>query len=533
MIKRLILGLILGISLSSLADDKSLLLFEEEKTFDYYFLEAMRLKYQDNRAEAFLMLQKALEIDSTSSSALFEISDYYLHFHQDSLALDALEKAVKNKPDIFEYKLILANQYREQEKTKEPIAIYENLVLEQPENIELYVNLIVLYTHEQMYDKAIESLNALENNTGMNEMVSLQKFNLYTKMGDDEKGIEEIKKLSEKYPFDSRYLFMLGDVYMQSEEKELAREYYEKGHEIDPLSPYYAIFMVGYYESKNETDSINVLFENLMDQHSQEIELNRLYGLFLLSQKRLDEAKFQLQIVTEADPEDYDSWRSLLGIALSEENWEEIKAICSAALVHFPEDSEFYLYKGFALYNEKAYEEALTVFQEGIQYIPSSQRQILSTFYGQTGDIYHQLNQINKAQEAYEKALEYYERNAVVLNNYAYFLSLENRDLDKAERMSAKAVQIETNNATYLDTYAWIFFQQKNYSLAKFYIERSLNTGGAENPEVIEHYGDILFHAGEKERAVQEWERALPLQSNEKRKELLQKKIKDRKFYEL
>jgi Tfp pilus assembly protein PilF len=76
-----------------------------------------------------------------------------------------------------------------------------------------------------------------------------------------------------------------------------------------------------------------------------------------------------------------------------------------------------------------------------------------------------------EAYKAYDEALKYNDKNVVVLNNYAYFLSLEKKDLKKAERMSALAVKLEPNNSTYLDTYAWIFFVQGNYTLAKIYIE--------------------------------------------------------------
>ena len=64
------------------------------------------------------------------------------------------------------------------------------------------------------------------------------------------------------------------------------------------------------------------------------------------------------------------------------------------------------------------------------------------------------------------------------LNNYAYYLSLVGRDLDKAERMSGKVIERFPNNSTYLDTYAWILFKKGNYTLAKFYMETAIKNGG-------------------------------------------------------
>ena len=127
----------------------------------------------------------------------------------------------------------------------------------------------------------------------------------------------------------------------------------------------------------------------------------------------------------------------------------------------------------------------------------------------------------------YEKALSYNASNIPVLNNYSYFLAMEGRDLDKAERMSAQAVKAEPDNATYLDTYAWIFFKQGNYSLARIYLQNALDKT---KEELFEHCGDILFMLGEVDEAVTYWQKAL--EAGSESAELLQKKIKNKKYIE-
>ncbi len=55
--------------------------------------------------------------------------------------------------------------------------------------------------------------------------------------------------------------------------------------------------------------------------------------------------------------------------------------------------------------------------------------------------------------KAYERSLRYWPDNTMVLNNYAYFLSLEERDLERALTMSSRVVALTDNNPTYLDTH--------------------------------------------------------------------------------
>ena len=152
-----------------------------------------------------------------------------------------------------------------------------------------------------------------------------------------------------------------------------------------------------------------------------------------------------------------------------------------------------------------------------------------SDFYGQIGDIYYQMKQMDQTYKAYDEALKYNDNNIVVLNNYAYFLSLDKKDLKKAERMSAQCIKLEPDNATYLDTYAWIFFVQGNYTLAKIYIESALEKDNTKSAELVDHYGDILYMTGDKDKAVEQWKKARELG---KESEVLDRKIIEGKYIE-
>ncbi|MDR0540770.1 MAG: tetratricopeptide repeat protein [Dysgonamonadaceae bacterium] len=545
---------------------------EDRRKFDYFFLDALRLKYKNEHTNAFNAFQYALQIDSTSSIALYELSHYYLFLKKEDQALNLLKKAVLYFPDNFEYKLALAGLSRNLGKYKEAIALYEELIGEHPQDAELYYHLSNLYLQQKDSDKAIEALNGLENNMGVNEAVSLQKYRLYKSSGKDDAALRVIEALAAKFPTESKYQILIGDFYLENRELDKALSYYEKSAQADADDPYYFIAMSNYYEAKDDSEAAaqeiekalknpaldidtklgvlgryidgldwesddrntaNALFEILMEQHSQDKELNRMYGQFLLMQGKKEEAKFQLQVVTEAQPEDIAAWTQLLDIVVKEGNPDEIIKICDGALVYFPNVPEFYFYKGTACFLKQAYAKALDIYQEGLDITPIENKMLLSTFAGQMADIYYQLGNRQEAFAFYDKALQYNERNIAALNNYAYYLSLAKEHLDRAERMAATAVKMQSDNATYLDTYAWVFFQQENYSLAKFYIESAVSKSAQPGGDILEHYGDILYKTGNADRAVLEWEKALPLkEAGGENVDLLKKKIADRTYYE-
>lgn len=155
-------------------------------------------------------------------------------------------------------------------------------------------------------------------------------------------------------------------------------------------------------------------------------------------------------------------------------------------------------------------------------------KQLLAQFYATIGDAQNQLKRYAASDSAYNKALELDPNNVYVLNNYAYYLSIRNTDLERAERMSKKTNDLEPDNNSYQDTYGWILYQMKKYDDAKIWVGKALENGGRSNGTLLEHYGDILYQLGDKENAIKYWEDAKKAGASE----LIDKKIMEKKLYE-
>ncbi len=540
----------------------------EQRKFDYFFLEGLNLKAEGKFDAAFDAFNYCLAIDSTASPVLYELSSFYVQMNRPEKAVDMLRRAVAADSDNFTYRMSLATLSRNMGMYGETTETYEKLVEDFPKKTELNYYLADALTQEGEIGKAIDAYNALESSVGMNEALSMQKYKLYNQLGQQDAAFEEIEKLAKKYPMEARYQIILGDLYLEKNDTVKARAYYDKAHETDPDNPYYIVSMANYYEaignkdaaeteifdalvnekldvetkvailsryimrlqqSQKGTERANTLFKALLEQHPEDTDLKQMYGSLLITQGKTDEARFQFQLVTEMEPENASAWQQLLNLALRTEDVEEVIRICTKCQTLFPNAPEYYFYLGIAYYQQDKYQEALDTYYAGIDIIPAENPQLKSDFYGQIGDIYYKMNQLDQTYKAYDEALKYNDNNIVVLNNYAYFLSLDKKDLKKAERMSAQCIKIEPDNATYLDTYAWIFFVQGNYTLAKIYIESALEKDTTKSAELVNHYGDILFMTGDKNGAVSQWEKAREMG---KESETLNRKIAESIYIE-
>lgn len=540
----------------------------QQRKLDYFFYEGVKLKNAGKFDAAFDLFSHCLEIDSTASPVLYELSSFYVEMNKPEKAVGLLQRAVNYAPDNFTYRMALASVSRGPGMFSDASAEYQTLIDKFPDKTDLNYYLAESLTQEGEISKAIEAYDALENSVGMNEAISIQKYKLYNTLNEPDKAMKEIQKLADKYPMEARYQIVMGDLYLEKNDTDKALLCYNKAHEIDPSNPYYIVSMANYYEivgdkeaaetqirsalvnndldvdtkvnilsryvvrlqqNKQDIEGANTLFKTLLEQHPEETELKLMYGSLLAMQDKTEEARFQFQLVTEMEPDNAGAWQQLLNLSLKADNMEEVKRICIKCQELFPNAPEYYFYLGIAHYQLKEYNKALETYQAGIRIIDKENTSQLSDFYGQIGDIYYQQKNVTKAYEAYEEALKYNDKNIVVLNNYSYFLTLDKKELKKAERMSAQCIKLQPDNSTYLDTYAWVFFTQGNYTLAKIYIENAISKDSTNSSELADHYGDILYMNGEKEKALEQWKKAKELG---KQSETLDRKIAEQIYIE-
>ena len=171
---------------------------------------------------------------------------------------------------------------------------------------------------------------------------------------------------------------------------------------------------------------------------------------------------------------------------------ENVIRECQTAVEYVPDEPALFYYLGLAQYINKRDNDAIASLKRGASMIKSeTSKEMAADIYGLLGDIYQKIGRIHDTYIAYDSCLVYNPDKVLCLNNYAYFLSLEGKDLKKAEKMSYRAITVEPNNATYLDTYAWILYKQKRYEDAKAYIDMALeHLKEGDDPD-----GEIAKHA--------------------------------------
>ena len=541
---------------------------EQQRKYDYFFLEAMRLKEKKDYASAFGLLQHCLDIHPNAASALYEVSQYYMFLRQVPQGQEALEKAVANAPDNYWYSQGLASLYQQQNELDKAVTLLEQMVVRFPAKQDPLFNLLDLYGRQEKYDEVISTLNRLEKRMGKNEQLSMEKFRIYLQMKDDKKAFQEIESLVQEYPMDMRYQVILGDVYLQNGKKQEAYDVYQKVLAAEPDNPMAIFSMASYYkqteqeelyqqqldtlllnkkvtpdtkvgvmrqmiveneQADKDSTQIIALFDRIMKQEQDDPQIPMLYAQYLLSKNMEAESVPVLEQVVDLDPTNNAARMMLIGAAVKKEDYKQIIKVCEPGIEATPDALEFYYYLAVAYNQAEKPDSVISICKRALEHTTAdSKKEIVSDFYSILGDMYHTQKQMKEAYAAYDSALVYNPSNIGALNNYAYYLSVERRDLDKAEEMSYKTVKAEPNNATYLDTYAWILFEKGNYAEARIYIDNAMKSeGGDESDVIVEHCGDIYYMTGDVDGALTYWKKALEMGSESK---TLKQKIEKKKY---
>ena len=549
------------------------LTYAQQRRFNELFLEAIRQKEAEHIDAESELLEAALHINPNAPEALYEMGVLKLSYtsYSDTLGRalgdSLLRKAVKADPQNVYFKETLATYLANNADYREAIDLYEELA-DAKEDGETLTTLIWLYKTSGDYAGAIRTIDRLERIEGKSEQLSLEKFQTYLAMKDDEHAYRAIEDLCAEYPYDLRYRVLMGDLYDQNGYHEQALLIYKDVLTAEPDNSYAQISLLAYYKAaqadslyldllhrvvlnprtqsgariealrgymednlRHGADSTQVLrlFNQALAQPQEDRSIAELKAYYV-SEKQMpvDSLLDCMRTILRIEPDYTKARLQELLIMLQRDSMQQVAHICREGELYDPSEITFYYYEGTALYRMGRDNEAIRQLQRGTERIDeSTDKTTASDVYALLGDVLYERKLHEEAYAAYDRALEYNEDNTLCLNNYAYFLSLDGIRLDQAERMSRKVIEAEPDEASYLDTYAWILYLKKDYAQAFEYIREALNLAeeSAENASLFHHAGDIAYRLGNRAQALSYWKKALQLTTDRTARRIIQRKV--------
>ena len=499
---------------------------------------------KQNLQEALRLFNECKKLDQNSVPLKYELAKTYNLLGAYELAVQNAEACAQADQKNEWYQLLLIECYRSVKQYHRSIKLWEQLVKNFPGKTDFKEDLAIEYSRVGEYDKSYKIYDELELTYGINEQITLNKCKLLKSQKNYKETEQELLRLSNHNKNEPRYYAYLADFYIEQKKLDEAKLMYDKILSIDPNNPsvnlalhdYYSaqgldekafdylkkaflnpeldieykIDAASYYYARAEKQPESIYYtrglelsETLVKIQPKEPKGNAIYGNFLLLGGKTKEAAKCFYISAENETVDFKVWGQLLFADSELRQYDSLEHHSSMAITLFPSQSNTYFFNGVANMHIRNYKKAAQSLKDGLEFVVDN-KALMMDFYSTLGDAYNYLKEYQKSDKAFDDALKIDADNTYVLNNYAYYLSFRNDNLDKAEKLSKKANDLNPNNRNYMDTYGWILYQEKKYNEAEEWLSAAAKMGPPK-AVILEHYGDVLFKLNKIEEALTQW----------------------------
>lgn len=514
------------------------------------------------------VLKPLVETSADNDAAWYYMGLAYYAKKDMEMAEHCLANAVKADGNNFWYRYRLAGLYAATSRPDQTVEMYEGLLKDFPKKSDLYYDLVEMYSAQGKNEKALETLTEIETVFGMTEAIAMFRFNLLMRMNRPEDAYKSLEEYNSRYS--SPYVLVtLAEHELSSYNDSTALAYYNEALE---MAPDYSPALLGKAETfrmtrkyddyfstlgkfvsnpadrprvktdylmavvqksdpnflKSFSGQMDTIVSKTLEVHPLDSGLLSVAGWYYHATGRQDAAKKYFGTNAVANPTSLAASAELVEYLMYAQDWDALSKEGRKAYMRFPKELAFLEMAVVGDYNRNDYDSVLEACQTVLKTAPADSAKTLRA-WSTIGDVHSSREEMKKAYSAYEKALEINPDYVYVLNNYAYFLSMEGKKskLKKAYKMSRKTITAEPDNATYLDTYGWILYLMGKPEEAKPHFKRAMLYGGKDSVVIMDHYAEVLYALGEYDRAFVYWTNAL--QKNNGEIPGLEEKVKDRK----
>lgn len=456
---------------------------------------------QNNEEEAIKYAKE--EISKNPSNVIATIYLSYTDFKKGDYksAYNKLNN-IKNKTDTFLVKLLKGWILMAQNENDKAMDLLETEINNPAFDNIILMNLGVMAElsndndyAEELYEEALKTkLNLLDIET---------IANFYLKQNRKQKAIDVVSGYSKKALNSVSALSLLKAIetdtytpyYIDTPKKGMAKSIFDISNIVITLFPSASDLYLMYI------DMVLNLDNNLYMAQIMKAEIYRKYN-------RLDEYK---SIINSIPKDNYLNLINKMNYASyllkQPEHQFEAVSIYKDLIKQNPTVLQLYQNLGDYYKEKDNYNKAIDFYTDGINQ-KDNNKLLKSELYFSRAVCYDALKKMDMAKKDLEQAIVLNPKNPVILNYYAYFLLLNNQDIEKAFKLAEQVISYEPLNPYYLDTYGWAYFKLNKFEDALKMLEYA-KALQPKNSVIIDHLGDVYWNLGRKQEAKYEWRKAL------------------------
>src|SRR5580692_2195777 len=481
-------------------------------------------RFENEHADAEKILRSILQRDPDSGPALEQLSQLLMDAGRPQEAVELLSQAAgsSSSPDIYD---LLGDAYSQNKEFAKAEEAYRHAIELDPDDPGHHHGLAQALLSQDKYSPALDEykrLSELEPGTSENYLRMALLYRRLGKYDESESSLLRAKQLSPgslEVLYNEALLYEDQGRYADAVKvltDAIAAMKNQSGAEGNPsaLAILYEQLGRTYREQENYTAAVQT-FEEMGKLNP---EAHKRAQMLLIDTYReshdIDRAIAETKKALADAPKDQSLIVTLAMLYGEKADSASATKLLTGLLKGTDSDQEVYLDLAQVQERSRKYEDAERSAQKAEELAKSSGDK--ETIWFMLGAIYERQKEFDRAEQEFRKVLEVNPNNAAVLNYYGYMLADRNVRLDEALSLIQRAVKQEPNNGAYLDSLGWAYLKQGKLSEAEENLQKAA-AKSAHDPTVLGHLAEVYLKMGQTERAaalmeraLSEWQRALP-----------------------
>jgi|ERR1035437_9857536 predicted Zn-dependent protease len=523
----------------------------EAAAFNEVYVEALKQKLLGNGGDALKYLEQCIKINPKSDASYYQMAQIVIGSGDIKNGKKYLIKALSINEENMWYLTMLAGLYYQEKNIDSSIICYEKVIKYYPEKENLQLTLGNLYAEDKKFGKANSIFESFDKKYGINEASTFSSVKNLISEGKYDDAMVKAMALLKEHPDEVEYNGILADIYREKGENQKALEVYKKLLDRNPDDARVQLKLCDFLLMEKRYNDLfillnTVLLNNKVDKESKitlmakiieipeldkELEEKEIISLMMLEvnykddniipllrpelmikENKVVEATERLEEIIKENPENYYAWEKLLIGYLQLKNYNKLYTLGEECAMKFNTSLPAKLLYANGSLETGKFSIALVELKKA-EILAGENKDLMLQVLTMRADVYYHMKDYAKAFETFEEALKNNNDDLTVINNYAYYLAEQNKNLKEAEVMARKVIEKEKGNTTFLDTYGWVLYKRGKLKEAAKVMESVISKGEKSDAVWYEHYGYILKKQNKCKEAVYNWNISLKIDS--------------------
>lgn len=471
-----------------------------------HYILGSRFRLKGDAASAISEYEKSLSLDPTAVFLHGELAALYANFGNLDRAVAETHLLLKSDPNNIGALTLLASIHIARQEAAPAVAVLEKVVRLDPGRWEAVLSLSVLLADLSRREEALTTLKAFVQKQPKHLQAHLQLGLFLERFGRREEAQKAFEKVLALDPEALTARIALGQIAEDGNDPDEALRQYQKALEADPEN-LLLLNHIGevFWRRKRNPQRAQEIFGRVMEispdnptalSYSAEIaEAVKDYPLAIQSLEKLSRLKIYPEVSLHLG-----YLYSMIG------ELRQATQALERAVKEIPHRPEAWFFLGLAYQDQKKLSRAAMSFERALSVKPDY---VEAAF--QRGVVLERMGKIEEAVASFWRVIELDPKNAASYNYIGYTWADRNLHLEKALPLIEKALALDPANGAYLDSLGWVYYRMGQTEKARGYLETASRK--MEDPIILEHFGDVLWALGEKEKALLSWKASGDMES--------------------